>query len=96
MQIYDVNVVLHGIPGVEPGIESVQKFYQGSHEAFPGVQIKIEDLVTGTDKLACRFTISGTHGAEFMGIPPTSKSMKCTGITNLKFHDGKCVEMESS
>ncbi len=27
-----------------------------------------------------------------MGIPPTGKSMKCTGITNLKFHDGNCVE----
>jgi predicted ester cyclase len=90
--MYDPSVVIHGIPGVEAGIESAKKFYQGIHRAFPDTQILVEDLFTRADKLACRFTVSGTHKAEFMGIPATDKFIKFTGITILKFLAGKCTE----
>ena len=89
---YAPSVVIHGIPGVEAGIESAKKFYQGFHRAFPDTQILVEDLFTRADKLACRFTVSGTHKAEFMGIPATDKFIKFTGITILKFIAGKCTE----
>ncbi len=90
--MYDPSVVIHGILGVEAGIESAKKFYQGFHRAFPDTQILVEDLFTRADKLACRFTVSGTHKAEFMGIPATDKFIKFTGITILKFVAGKCTE----
>jgi predicted ester cyclase len=90
--MYDSRVVIHGIPGVEAGIESAKKFYRGFHRAFPDTQILVEDLFTRADKLACRFTVSGTHKAEFMGIPATDKFIKFTGITILKFLAGKCTE----
>ena len=90
--MYDPSVVIHGILGVEAGIESAKKFYQGFHRAFPDTQILVEDLFTRADKLACRFTVSGTHKAEFMGIPATDKFIKFTGITILKFLAGKCTE----
>ena len=90
--MYDPSVVIHGIPGVEAGIESAKKFYQGFHRSFPDTQILVEDLFTRADKLACRFTVSGTHKADFMGIPATDKFIKFTGITILKFVAGKCTE----
>jgi hypothetical protein len=37
--MYDPSVVIHGITGVEAGIESAKKFYRGFHRAFPSVQI---------------------------------------------------------
>ena len=37
LQIYDAGVVLHGYIGVEPGLESVKKVYQGFWTNFPGV-----------------------------------------------------------
>jgi predicted ester cyclase len=92
MLMYDPNVVIHGLPGVEAGIESAKKFYQGFHRSFPDTQILIEDLFTRADKLACRFTVSGTHTAEFMGIPATNRSIKINGITILKFLAGECTE----
>ena len=61
IHIYDTNVILHGVPGEEPGIESARKFYQGFHKAFPGVQISVDDLITKADMLTCRFTVSGRH-----------------------------------
>ena len=90
--MYAPSVVIHGIPGVEAGLECAKKFYQGFHRAFPDTQILVEDLFTRADKLACRFTVSGTHKAEFMGISATDKFIKFTGITILKFIAGKCTE----
>ena len=90
--MYAPSVIIHGIPGVEAGIESAKKFYRGFHRAFPDTQILVEDLFTRADKLACRFTVSGTHKAEFMGISATDKFIKFTGITILKFIAGKCTE----
>jgi predicted ester cyclase len=92
LRMYDPNVVIHGIPGVEAGIESAKKFYQGFHRSFPDTQILVEDLFTRADKLACRFTVSGTHKSDFMGISATDKFIKFTGITILKFIAGKCTE----
>ena len=70
INMYDTNVILHGVPGVEPGIESARKLYQGFQEAFqeafPGVQISVDDLIAKADMLTCRFTVSGTHKGEFM------------------------------
>jgi predicted ester cyclase len=92
LRMYDPSVVIHGIPGVEAGIESAKKFYQGFHRSFPDTQILVADLFTRADKLACRFTVSGTHKADFMGISATDKFIKFTGITILKFIAGRCTE----
>ena len=90
--MYAPSVVIHGIPGVEADLECAKKFYQGFHRSFPDTQILVEDLFTRADKLACRFTVSGTHKADFMGISATDKFIKFTGITILKFIAGKCTE----
>ena len=90
--MYAPSVVIHGIPGVEAGLECAKKFYQGFHRSFPDTQILVEDLFTRADKLACRFTVSGTHKADFMGISASDKFIKFTGITILKFIAGKCTE----
>ena len=90
--MYAPSVVIHGIPGVEAGLECAKKFYQGFHRSFPDTQILVEDLFTRADKLACRFTVSGTHKADFMGISATDKFINFTGITILKFIAGKCTE----
>ena len=92
LQIYDPNVVLHGYQGVGPGLDSVKQFYMGFWAAFPGVQITIDDVVAEGDQLACRFTAAGTNTGPFMGMPPTGKQVNFTGMTILRFANGKCVE----
>jgi hypothetical protein len=59
LRMYDRNVVIHGIPGVEAGIESAKKFYQGFHRSFPDTQILVEDLFTRADKLAAGLQLAG-------------------------------------
>jgi predicted ester cyclase len=38
----------------------------------------IEDMVVEWDKVACRFTVRGTHKGDLMGIAPTDKQVTVT------------------
>jgi steroid delta-isomerase-like uncharacterized protein len=90
--LYDPDCVLHGYPGVEPGIASVRAFYHAFWAAFPDVAIAADDMLEQGDKLACRFTCRATHDGAFMGVPATGKRIEFSGITILQFRNGRCVE----
>lgn len=90
--LYDADAVLHGYPGVEPGIDSIRQFYASFWAAFPDAQLQIEDIVEQGQKLAARFVVRATHRGEFMAIPPTGRSVTLTGITVLSFRQGRCIE----
>lgn len=92
LELYDANAVPHGLPGVEPGLESIRGYYEALWVAFPGSRLTLDDVVAEGDEVACRFTLRATHGGEFNSIPPTGKQIVVTGITILRFADGKCVE----
>jgi steroid delta-isomerase-like uncharacterized protein len=92
LDLYAADIVLHGYQGVEPGIASAAQFYQAFWDAFPDCVLHIEDMVAEADKIACRFVVRGSHRGVFQGIPPTGKPISLSGITILRFVDGRCVE----
>ena len=60
--------------------------------AFPDLRYTIDDLIVEEDKAATRWTMTGTHQAEFNGIPATNKAIKLTGVSIDRLKDGKFVE----
>jgi steroid delta-isomerase-like uncharacterized protein len=92
MQLYDPDVELHGYPGVERGLENVQRFYEEFWKAFPGSQLVFEDIISSEDKVICRFVIEAIHAGTFQGLPATGKKIAMPGMTILRFAEGKCVE----
>jgi steroid delta-isomerase-like uncharacterized protein len=62
--------------------------------AFPDIRHKIEDMVAeGEDKVAVRFSVTGTHKGEFQGIPPTGKKVSFDGMDFITILNGKITEM---
>jgi len=49
--------------------------------AFPDIHVTIEDQIAENDHLATRWSWTGTHEGEFLGIPPTGKRVTVSGIT---------------
>jgi steroid delta-isomerase-like uncharacterized protein len=92
LRLYGADVVLHGYTGVEPGRDGVRRFYEDWWQAFPGSQLVLQDIVTGGDKVACRFVIEGTHAGPFQGIPSSGLKVSVPGFTILRFAEGRCIE----
>src|SRR5215203_4842223 len=62
------------------------------HEAFPDVKVTMHDIFGKGDRVAYRWSASGTHLGEWMGVPPTGLHLTTTGITIHRIVGGKCVE----
>ena len=60
--------------------------------AFPDTQMTVEDELADGDKVATRWTATGTHTGELMGIPPTGKQVTVTGMDINRLVGGKIVE----
>jgi predicted ester cyclase len=79
--------------GIE--IEGADGFRQGVATgiiSFPDFHYTIDDMFAEGDKVATRYTMTGTFKGDFMGIAPTGKKFSITGILITRWVDGKEVE----
>lgn len=74
------------------GPESAKQFFSMLREAFPNMQVTVEDQIAEGDKVVTRWTCRGTHKGHFQGMPPTGRQMTMTGITIFRIANGKLVE----
>ena len=74
------------------GTESLKKFIKEFRDAFPDFHDKVDDQLAEGDKVTTRFTSQGTHQGKFMGIDPTNKKAKWSGIVIDRIENGKIVE----
>ena len=59
---------------------------------FPDNRHEVEEMIAEGDKVVVRCTLTGTHEGEFMGIPPTGRSIEVSEIHVYRLEDGKAVE----
>jgi steroid delta-isomerase-like uncharacterized protein len=89
---YDDACIIHGFPEGFNGKEGLKQFYSMLWQAFPDLRVSIDDMIEEDDKVSVRFTTSGTHKGEFLGLKPTDKQISFDSITILKFANNKIVE----
>ncbi len=89
---YDDACIIYGFPEGFEGKEGLKQFYNMLWQAFPDLRVNVEDMIEEDDKIAVRFTTSGTHKGEFLGLKPTDKQISFDSITILKFTNNKIVE----
>jgi steroid delta-isomerase-like uncharacterized protein len=61
-------------------------------EAFPDLHVTLEDIIAEKDKVVVRQTVTGTHRGEYMGLPPTGKSVRYNEIFIFRFTNGRVAE----
>jgi steroid delta-isomerase-like uncharacterized protein len=98
-QLVASNSVLHdpSVPGGKvTGIQGYKQFVEIYLAAFPDIHFTINDQLADGDKVATRWTGTGTHKGALMGIAPTGKRATVTGITIDRYENGKTVESWSN
>ena len=68
---------------------SLVKMYR---DAFPDLNMKVEQIISDGDFVVTRWSTTGTNSGSLAGMPATGKSVTGSGITIDKIVDGKIVE----
>ena len=79
------------------GIAEYKAFVTSWAVGFPDRDFAIDETVMEPDESrgAARFTITGTHGGEFMGAPPTGNPIKVIGMNLFRFREGRIFRVEA-
>ncbi len=64
--------------------------------AFPDLNMKIDHLIQEDDKVACRWTATGTQDGWFHGIPPTNAKVSWTGTSIYGIDGDKIIAVLSN
>jgi len=79
------------MPGLEPTKEGVKELFHVYRAAFPDLHMEVAEIIANGDKAVARVTASGTQNGEFMGMPPSGKSVKVQMIDIMRFDDAGLV-----
>jgi steroid delta-isomerase-like uncharacterized protein len=94
-KMFAADGVAHGLApdgGALKGPEAFAGFQQAFLKAFPDLKLTVEDLIEEGDKVAVRWSTAGTLQGDGLGVIPTGRSMKVTGMTIVRLRDGMLVE----
>ena len=79
-----------------PGTEGLKQLIAAYRTAFPDLKMTLDDIFGEGEMVAYRWSVSGTHLGDWLGIPPTGNHITATGITIFRIAGGKVVESWTS
>ena len=88
---FDIVFVFHSSAG-DLSLEQMKQLDRDFYSAFPDIEVNVEDMVAGDDKVSVRVNYRGTHLAAFIGISPTGRRIDITNANTLRIKAGKFVE----
>lgn len=86
------DVVVHSAGRELVGIEAVISDWWAQLEAVPDLRDSIDMLVAEGDRVAIRYTTTGTHEGEFLGLDPTGKAVEVTSMAIVRIEGEEIIE----
>jgi len=76
-------------PEVPPGPEGIKQLIGMYRSAFPDIRFETGEMISDGATVAHRWTFTGTHEGEMMGIEPTGKRVEVSGVEMNHVEDGR-------
>ena len=92
LELYDDDIRLHGYSPETMSKAEVRGFYEGIFRAFDSPKLEFHQTLWDGNACTIRFTMTGRHVAEFMGVPATRTEISLPGITILQFRGDRVIE----
>jgi hypothetical protein len=91
--LYHPDAAFHGFPPDFPADRNgIAEFFRALRAGIGDATIAAQDMLTDGDRVAVRFTLTGTHSGELFGVPPGGARVDVEGITILRFRDDRVAE----
>lgn len=82
------SYVRHSKSG-EERLPDVLRNIEEQHAAFSQFSIQILSAIEDDNLVAIHWQSTGTHTGEFMGVPPTERTVTVSGASFVRYRDGK-------
>jgi steroid delta-isomerase-like uncharacterized protein len=96
-EMLDDDCVAHGLPDGQGGIVDNKEKFKALHAAFidayPDIQIRVEETMAEGDRAFARCTVTGTHKGEGLGFKATNRPVEFSGMILARIKDGKLIEV---
>jgi steroid delta-isomerase-like uncharacterized protein len=94
-KVYAPEIVRHdcGQPEAIVGLENIKKYLENLFNAFPDLNITIDETIAAGNKLAQRWTLTGTNTGSMANMPPTGKNVRVSGVSIVYMVNSKAVEI---
>jgi predicted ester cyclase len=79
-----------------PGTEGLKQLIAAYRTTFPDPKMTLDDIFGEGEMVAFRWSVSGTHLGDWLGILPTGNHVTATGITVFRIAGGKVAESWTS
>jgi hypothetical protein len=73
-------------------LEGAKQKWRMYMAGVPDLHATVEDMFAEGDRVAVRWTAEGTHRGELLGIPPTGRPARISGITIYRLAEGRIAE----
>jgi steroid delta-isomerase-like uncharacterized protein len=92
-ELVEADVLIRTPSPVETtGAQAIKEVFARLLQAFPDLHITVEDLIAEGDKVVSRNSVTGTHQGEYMGLPPTGKTVTYNEIFVFRFINSRIAE----
>jgi steroid delta-isomerase-like uncharacterized protein len=79
------------MPAPIRGREAARGFMAAYLKAFPDIHFEIPQVLAEGDFVVSRWSATGTHRGELMGVAPTNRRTRTNGCSVLQIKQGKAV-----
>ena len=74
------------------GPEAFKAFFRKFRDAFPDIEVSVEDTIAEDDRVAARCSVRGSHRTDALGFAATHRAMEISGISIVRIRNAQIVE----
>jgi len=83
-------------PGGVTDLEGYKRWVRKWRAAFPDYHVEVHDLIAEKDQVAARYTVTGTHQGELLGVAASGIRVTLKGVNIYRLDEGKIAEVHRS
>ncbi len=80
------------LPGLPPTREGIRILFGLLRAAFPDLRVVISEQIAEDERVVTRKTFVGTHGGEFLGLPPTGNHVEFEVVDIMTVREKRIIE----
>ena len=86
------DCLVHEGEASSKGPEEFKPFFDRMHAAFSGIHVTPHEIISEGDLVCLRWSVKMRHTGDGLGMPATGKQLQASGMSMVRFANGRFAE----